>query len=118
VVAELAATWVTAGVEAPLPGYACVVAKRHVVEPFELPDAERVAFWEEATAVARVLHELFEPTKLNYEIHGNTIPHLHMHLLPRFGGDPYEGRPLDLRARAFTRRGEELERMRSALADL
>ena len=33
--------------------------------------------------------------KLNYEIHGNTIPHLHVHLFPRFPGDSFEGRPID-----------------------
>ena len=36
VVAELSFSWVTAPREAPLPGYACVVAKRHVEEPFHL----------------------------------------------------------------------------------
>jgi diadenosine tetraphosphate (Ap4A) HIT family hydrolase len=118
VVAELATTWVTAGTEAPLPGYACVVAKRHVVEPFELADQERIAFWEEAIRVARVLHELFEPIKMNYEIHGNRIPHLHMHLFPRFRGDPYEGLPLDARDVSFTRSREALHRMRAALAEL
>src|ERR1700674_3947591 len=37
VVADLGVAWVTAGTNAPLPGYACVVAKRHVVEPYEMP---------------------------------------------------------------------------------
>jgi diadenosine tetraphosphate (Ap4A) HIT family hydrolase len=118
VVAELATTWVTAAVEAPLPGYACVVAKRHVVEPFELSDPERIAFWEEAMRVARALHNVFEPIKMNYEIHGNTVPHLHMHLFPRFRGDPFEGLPLDTRRLSFRRSREALERMRTALADL
>ena len=40
VLAEFPTTWVTGGIEAPLPGYACVVAKRHVTEPFELGEAE------------------------------------------------------------------------------
>lgn len=118
VVAELATTWVTAAPEAPLPGYACVVAKRHVVEPFELSGPERIAFWEEAMRVARALHQLLEPIKMNYEIHGNTVPHLHMHLFPRFRGDPYEGVPVDPRRLSFTRSREALERIRAALADL
>jgi diadenosine tetraphosphate (Ap4A) HIT family hydrolase len=65
VIADLDATWVTAGVEAPLPGYACVVSKQHAVEPFQLPSSERAAFWEEAMFVARALCKLFEPTKMN-----------------------------------------------------
>ena len=45
--------------------------------------------------VSRAIHELTRPVKLNYEIHGNTIPHLHMHLYPRHRGDPFEGRAID-----------------------
>jgi diadenosine tetraphosphate (Ap4A) HIT family hydrolase len=115
-VAELDAVWITAGREAPLPGYACVVSKPHVVEPFELADEQSAAFWRETMFAARVLHELFRPTKMNYEIHGNTIPHLHVHLYPRFDGDPYRNGPIDPRRHTFTRSNEELERLRAALA--
>jgi diadenosine tetraphosphate (Ap4A) HIT family hydrolase len=34
---------------------------------------------------------------MNYEIHGNSIPHLHMHFFPRYRGDHFEGRPIDPR---------------------
>jgi diadenosine tetraphosphate (Ap4A) HIT family hydrolase len=108
VVAELETTWVTAQVEAPLPGYVCVVAKRHVVEPFELPSAELITFWQEAMLAARTVNELYRPTKMNYEIHGNTIPHLHLHLYPRFADDPYVGGPIDARLARFSRSPEQL----------
>lgn len=109
VIAELEATWATAGPEAPLPGYVCVVAKRHVVEPFELPAPEMDAFWRETMLVARALSGVVRPAKMNYEIHGNTIPHLHMHLYPRFPGDPGIG------AASFTRSRDELARLRAAI---
>jgi diadenosine tetraphosphate (Ap4A) HIT family hydrolase len=99
-----------------LPGYACVVARRHVEEPFQLPDDEMVAFWRESMAVARALSALFEPRKMNYEIHGNSIPHLHLHLYPRFSGDPFEGRPIAMDAPAFTRTEADLRRMAGAIA--
>jgi diadenosine tetraphosphate (Ap4A) HIT family hydrolase len=35
--------------------------------------------------------------KINYETHGNTIPHLHMHLWPRQIGDKFEDGPIDWR---------------------
>jgi len=105
--ADLPTTWVTGGIDAPLPGYACVVAKRHVVEPFELEGAEQLGFWEDCMRTARALARLYNPRKMNYEIHGNTIPHLHMHLYPRYAGDPYEGRPISNEAR-FQRTLEEL----------
>ena len=34
---------------------------------------------------------------MNDEIHGNTVPHLHMHVFPRYPGDPFEGAPIDPR---------------------
>ena len=39
-----------------------------------------------------------EAVKLNHEIHGNTVPHLHVHIFPRYVGDAFEGRPIDPRA--------------------
>ncbi len=47
-VPTLAASWVTLPAMTPLPGYLCPVAKRHAVEPFELPMDERIAFWEDS----------------------------------------------------------------------
>jgi len=80
-----------------------VVAKRHVIEPFELPPLSAVAFWRDVLVVAKALANLFSPLKMNYEVHGNTIPHLHVHLYPRFTADPFVGRPIDPREVSFTR---------------
>ena len=33
---------------------------------------------------------------MNYQTLGNTVPHLHTHLLPRFTEDPAPGRPFPL----------------------
>jgi diadenosine tetraphosphate (Ap4A) HIT family hydrolase len=118
VISELPTVWVTAPVKAPLPAYACVVAKRHVVEPFELDEPAMTAFWAESMSVAAALTELIRPLKMNYEIHGNTIPHLHLHLYPRFAGDPFEGRPIDGRSAAFERSLDDIERLRDAVARL
>ena len=49
---------------------------------------------EEVTRVAQVLYELFQPTKMNYELLGNMVPHMHWHLVPRFSGDPLWPRPI------------------------
>jgi diadenosine tetraphosphate (Ap4A) HIT family hydrolase len=58
--------------------------------------------------VARALASLYEPVKMNYEIHGNVLPHLHLHLLPRYEGDPYGTGVLKVREDAFTRTEQEL----------
>jgi diadenosine tetraphosphate (Ap4A) HIT family hydrolase len=83
-IVDLPTSWVTTGYpEPPVPGYACVVHRRHVVEPYELDDEEGAAYWQDVMRTARALAEATNPRKLNYEIHGNTIEHLHTHLLPR-----------------------------------
>jgi diadenosine tetraphosphate (Ap4A) HIT family hydrolase len=94
---ELGHSWVTVPPRTPLPGYVVIVSKRHVREPFELPDVDRLAFWSDVDRVAAALDRKLHPDKLNYEIHGNTIPHLHLHLYPRWHGDRFGGRPIDWR---------------------
>ena len=117
VAVELAASWVTMPPRAPLAGYVCLVAKRHAVEPFELPMDERIAFWEDVNRVAAALDRALTPVKLNYEIHGNTLPHLHLHLFARQRGDRFEGRPIDgMEGRA--RGDDELAALREALEGL
>lgn len=116
VLAEVAATWVTAATEAPLPGYVCVVSKVHVMEPFALRGMARHAFWDDVSAVAEAVKRVTGSPKLNYEVHGNTIPHLHLHLYPRYPGDPYEGAAIDPRAgHTFARSAEDLARLRDAI---
>jgi diadenosine tetraphosphate (Ap4A) HIT family hydrolase len=110
--------WVTAPPRAPLPGYVCVVAKRHVTEPFELDEPELTAFWTESMSIAAAVNELVQPSKMNYEIHGNTVPHLHLHLFPRFPGDPFEGRPIDGRNMSFDRAPADIALLRAAVRHL
>jgi diadenosine tetraphosphate (Ap4A) HIT family hydrolase len=43
---------------------------------------ERAAFWEQAMTVARALAALYDPVKMDYEIHGSVVPHRHLHLSP------------------------------------
>jgi diadenosine tetraphosphate (Ap4A) HIT family hydrolase len=114
VMAETATCWVTAPVVAPLPAYVCVSTKAHVIEPYDLDDATRDRFFAEAMAVARGVAAAVNPVKMNYEIHGNTIPHLHMHIYPRTAGDVYVGYPITNRA-TFTRTAEDLSAIASAI---
>ena len=117
VIAEGAATWVTAAPEADLPGYACVVSKHHVVEPFDLSRTDAASFFAEAMSAARLLAGLTGAVKMNYGIHGNVIPHLHMHLWPRFAADPYDIGGIPAHVASFTRTPAEIDAMREALVD-
>lgn len=115
IIAELPSSWVTAPLEAPLPGYVCVVARRHVNEPFELPQSEGAQFWMDSMLVAEAVASVVTPIKMNYEIHGNTLPHLHLHLFPRRPDDPFVGGPIDPRRVSITRTKAELRALAAAI---
>ncbi len=38
--------------------------------------------------VAEAVFRAFEPRKLNYELLGNSVTHLHWHIFPRYDSDP------------------------------
>jgi diadenosine tetraphosphate (Ap4A) HIT family hydrolase len=75
-------------------GYTIVIWRgRHVAEPTDLDADEAAAYWRELLRVGRALEEHFEPVKLNYDILGNSLPHLHTHVIPRYADDPKPGWP-------------------------
>jgi diadenosine tetraphosphate (Ap4A) HIT family hydrolase len=98
VIAQLEASWVTMGEDSPVRGYACLVFRRHAVELHDLDEAEGAAFMRDAQRLSRALAVVTGAVKMNYEVHGNTLPHLHMHFFPRYVGDRFEGKPIDPRA--------------------
>ena len=75
-------------------GYTVVVWRgRHVAEPTELAEDEAAAYWLEVVRVARALETHLEPVKTNYNVLGNSLPHLHTHVVPRYADDPRPGWP-------------------------
>ena len=60
----------------------------HVVEPTELSAPEAMRFWLELLHAGRAIERVFGPVKMNYDILGNSVPHLHVHLVPRYADDP------------------------------
>jgi diadenosine tetraphosphate (Ap4A) HIT family hydrolase len=92
----------------------CVTSRCHVVEPYELSLEDQAAFFLDAMTVARGLAAATASVKMNYEVHGNTIPHLHMHLFPRHPGDVYVGYVITSRE-WFDRSSADLERLGQAI---
>ncbi len=70
------------------PGWTVVVFKRHATELFHLAPTERIQLMEEVSRAAKVLAETFEAKKINYELLGNQLPHIHWHVIPRLASDP------------------------------
>lgn len=95
VIGALETSWVTMQELAPVRGYVCLVSRIHAVELHDLPPQVAAAFMRDAQRVSKSLSAATGAVKLNYEIHGNSLPHLHMHFFPRYRGDRFEGKPID-----------------------
>ena len=69
-------------------GYCVLASRRHARELSDLGDDERRTYLDEMCLLARAIERAFAPHKLNYELLGNQVPHLHWHLFPRSADDP------------------------------
>jgi bis(5'-adenosyl)-triphosphatase len=71
-----------------LPGHSLIIPKKHFISLIELPDdyiAEMMVFAKKATSV---LKHVFECDGFDWTIQdgvsaGQTVPHLHLHIIPR-----------------------------------
>jgi diadenosine tetraphosphate (Ap4A) HIT family hydrolase len=83
-VAELANSYVVLGDAQFYRGYCIVFAKRHATELYLMPAEEARALFDEMRLMAESIAAVVKPWKMNYECLGNTEPHVHWHLFPRF----------------------------------
>ncbi len=79
------------------PGHALVVPKRHVARTFELTDEEWADLWALARRVREMVPELLGSDAINIGVNdgaaaGQTVPHVHVHLIPRRQGDVADAR--------------------------
>jgi diadenosine tetraphosphate (Ap4A) HIT family hydrolase len=67
----------------------CVVAYRsHINELFELPDTELALFTQDVANAARAMKNSLGAAKINYGAYSDKLPHLHMHLVPKYPDGP------------------------------
>lgn len=74
------------------PGHLLIIPKRHFGSVFEATEAELSALWNLITVARLYLNEEYSPDGYNIGINegsvaGQTIMHLHIHLIPRYSGD-------------------------------
>ena len=63
-----------------------VVYKDHVKELFQLDEQELTVFMNDVKKVAAAIDKAFQPNKINYGAYGDTLHHLHMHIVPKYEG--------------------------------
>jgi diadenosine tetraphosphate (Ap4A) HIT family hydrolase len=93
-VAEMETGYVALGDNQTYEGYTYFLCKRCVPELHELEPEFRDAFLRDMATVAEAVFRAFAPRKLNYEMLGNSEPHLHWHLIPRYADDPLPAWPV------------------------
>jgi len=74
------------------PGHTLIVARRHVASFFDVTDDERADLMQLVVQARESLAREFGPAGYNIGINdgpaaGQTVPHLHIHLIPRYPGD-------------------------------
>jgi diadenosine tetraphosphate (Ap4A) HIT family hydrolase len=75
----------------------CILAiKEHKTEVFQLSADEVEAFGRDMAKASKAIYEAFKPDKINYAAFGDTYPHLHFHLVPKYKGSKSWGGPFDL----------------------
>ena len=73
-------------------GHCLLITRRHVAHYFEATDEEKAALWNLLNEVKPVIDREFGPDGYNVGVNvgaaaGQSIPHLHIHLIPRYAGD-------------------------------
>jgi diadenosine tetraphosphate (Ap4A) HIT family hydrolase len=73
-------------------GHSLIISKNHLDSFFDLNDEELSDFYEVLKETRNCLLKEFKPASFNIgindgEIAGRTIPHLHIHLIPRYIND-------------------------------
>ena len=67
------------------PGRMIVAYKKdHIAEIKDLPEKDRAAFMKDVCDVASAIQEAYHPDRINYGAYGDTLGHLHFHLVPKY----------------------------------
>jgi diadenosine tetraphosphate (Ap4A) HIT family hydrolase len=79
------------------PGHTLIIPRRHVVTLFETTEEERLAMFRLLDQAKAILDKDHKPDGYNIGINsgpaaGQTVMHLHMHLIPRYKGDKADPR--------------------------
>lgn len=67
---------------------------RHVIAPDQLTEAEWSDFARDLHRAVVALRSVCSPDHVNVECLGNTMPHLHWHIVPRYRNDPRWSGPI------------------------
>ena len=78
-------------------GHALIIPKSHTANYFDLTNEEQADCFELLNRIKLIVQEKYNPAGFNVGINikeaaGQTVPHVHIHLIPRYVGDVEEPR--------------------------
>lgn len=80
--------------EAGAPAFCRVIWQKHVAEMTDLTAEERAEIMDMVYKVESAMRRVFQPAKINLASLGNVVPHLHWHVIARFGNDAHFPAPI------------------------
>jgi diadenosine tetraphosphate (Ap4A) HIT family hydrolase len=75
-------------------GYCVLICHKHIDELHHLEEKERMLYFNDLMRAAQAIEQVFSPVKMNLELLGNLVPHLHCHIKPRYYGDAAPNAPI------------------------
>jgi len=78
-------------------GHSLIIPRKHVASLFDLSAAEQGQLWAVVAVAREILSEKFHPDGFNIGLNdggaaGQTVPHAHIHIIPRYNGDVVDPR--------------------------
>ncbi|RKP58159.1 HIT family protein [Cohnella endophytica] len=75
----------------------CVVAlNEHHRELFQLSQEMQDAYMRDVAQTARAVEQAFSADKINYGAFGDTMPHVHFHIVPKYKDGPAWGKMFEM----------------------
>jgi diadenosine tetraphosphate (Ap4A) HIT family hydrolase len=104
-----------------IPGYIRIITQKHIKEFSDLSEKEAAEIMLLAKKIEKIMLNTLHPDKINIAMLGNMVPHLHIHIIPRFKNDPWwPGATFCPKVRDFTYpiTSKELEDLISSVKEL
>lgn len=87
-IAELGASTFYLRREQTYHGRCALAYKDHVHDIAQLESEDAEMFFKDVARAAKAIFKALSPDKINYAMYGDTLKHIHMHLVPKYKGGP------------------------------
>ncbi|MEW5719442.1 MAG: HIT family protein, partial [Chloroflexota bacterium] len=67
-------------------GYCTLIFREHATELHELALEQQAALMRDLARAGAAIARVFKSDKMNYQLLGNVVPHIHWHIVPRYWG--------------------------------